>query len=50
LLARRSTGVASAPSDGGTHGMRGAGRLPGNPHLARQTIIRHAEKYHSDEK
>jgi len=43
--------VASAPSDGGTHGMRGAGRLPGSPHPPRaKQLFAHVEKYHFGEK
>jgi len=41
---RGRDGVISAPSNGVTRGVRGAGRLPGSPHLARQTIIRTCKK------
>jgi len=43
--------VASALSDGGTHGMSGAGRLPDSPHPPRaKQSFAHVEKYHFGKK
>jgi len=42
-------GVVSAPSDGGTRGVRDTGRLQSSSSRAKQ-LFAHAEKYHFSDK